>query len=356
MRYVVACVAAAMVLMTAQPFATRLTQNLDGGYDYVVLTVTLLCEAFKLSLSLIMYALLPLGKRSHHLLARNDVLLFALPALLYAVNNYLLFAIVTHIRPSHFQLLSTTKTIFTALLFRALLKRLLTPTHQAAIVLLAAGAAVSRLPSADSACDVGSGEPGSGSGSFLTMQITSEWMGALLTLASCVFSSLAGVINEVLLKKEGQVHSLFLQNALLYAWGVAINCIALAIQGDERLGTSGPFGGYGPGVVVVLLVNSFTGLAISAVLKFADNLVRVFAHTAAMLLTMLLESVVLAAPPNAQLVLAVLIVSGSAAVYALQGAPQPIRVPAILLAEIAAHIELTEYPHNGRFQSTTPVC
>lgn len=335
------CVAAAMVLMTAQPFATRLTQNPDGGYDYIVLSVTTLCEALKLVFSLGMYALLPADKRSHALLHQRDVLLFALPALLYAMNNYLLFVIVTHIRPAHFQLLSTLKTVFTALLFRAVLKRVLTPTHQAAIVILAAGAAVSRLPDAGSGCEYASGEFESGSG-ILPIHLSSEWVGVLLTLVSCVFSSLAGVVNEALLKKEGQLHSLFLQNGLLYAWGVAINLLALAVQNHDRLDVYGPFDGYGPGVLLLLLVNALTGLSISAVLKFTDNLVRVFAHTAAMLLTMILESTVLATPPSVQLVLAVFIVSSSAAVYTMQGPPLPMRILPVLLAEIVTEVELVD--------------
>ena len=53
--------------------------------------------------------------------------------------------------------------------------------------------------------------------------------------------------------------------------------------------------GYQPIVWLLIVNNTLVGLAISAILKFANNLVRVFAHTAAMLLTMFLECVLMGA-------------------------------------------------------------
>ena len=42
----------------------------------------------------------------------------------------------------------------------------------------------------------------------------------------CVASSLGGVLNEVLLK-GGKRHSLSLQNAILYGWGLPVNGVAV---------------------------------------------------------------------------------------------------------------------------------
>jgi drug/metabolite transporter (DMT)-like permease len=328
-------VLAAIALMTVQPFAVAFTQNADGGYDYIVLSVNLLSETAKLCVSLGMYARLPSGERTHHLVTWRDVLQFAVPAVLFALNNALLFAIVASIRPALFQLLSTTKTVFTAVLFRLVLRRQLTITQQAAIVILAAGAAVSRL---NRNCDA-EDEPGSGSGEAPPL-IHGEWVGVLLTLVTCISSSFGGVVNEALLKKDGAVHSLFLQNALLYVWGVLINGIALGVLSHERVAAIGVFGGYTPPVVLLILTNAITGLSISAVLKHCDNLVRVFASGGSMIASMTIEGIAMQIAPTPELALAAVIVAGSAIVYAREGAPKPIRqTPVLLRAEAAAVAE-----------------
>ena len=242
---------AAIVLMTAQPFAVAFTQNTDGGYDYMVLSVSLLSETTKLLVSLGLYARLPPGERTHHLLSRRDVLQFAIPAVLFALNNALLFAIVSSIRPALFQLLSTTKTVFTAILFRLVLRRELTITQQAAVVILAAGAAVSRLNSGIS-CELS--EPSSGSGEFEDFGASlfhGEWYGVLLTLVTCVSSSFGGVVNEALLKKDGAVHALCLQNALLYVWGILVNAVALGVRSGAQLAEGGLFAGYAAPVALL---------------------------------------------------------------------------------------------------------
>ena len=77
---------------------------------------------------------------------------------------------------------------------------------------------------------------------------------------------------------------------LLYSWGVVFNGVALWARDREAIATAGGLlQGYVPIVWLLIINNALVGLAISAILKFANNLVRVFAHTAAMLLTMFLE-------------------------------------------------------------------
>jgi drug/metabolite transporter (DMT)-like permease len=333
----VAYVLAAIALMTAQPFAVAFTQNGEGGYDYIVLSVNLLSETLKLLVSLGAYSRLQPVDRTHHLITARDVLQFALPAVLYALNNALLFAIVASIRPALFQLLSTTKTVFTAILFRLVLRRKLTITQQAAIVILAAGAAVSRL---NSSCDAEDGaDAGSGSGEF-TPVVRGEWVGVLLTLVTCLSSSLGGVVNEALLKKDGQLHSLFLQNAMLYSWGVLINTIALGARSHEAIAAMGVFGGWTPPVGLLVVTNAVTGLSISAVLKHCDNLVRVFAAGGSMIASMVIEALAMQIAPTPELLLAAIIVAGSAIVYAREGTPQPIKqAPVLLRAETAPPVD-----------------
>lgn len=95
------------------------------------------------------------------------------------------------------------------------------------------------------------------------------WMGVVLALLACALSAFGGVYSELLLKKDGQarprppharehaharkrmracmrllsplfgclpqLHSIHLQNLLLYAWGVGFNALALLWRDRERL-------------------------------------------------------------------------------------------------------------------------
>jgi len=198
---------------------------------------------------------------------------------------------------------------------------MLNTVQKYAIVLLATGAAVSQLsqmrtPSPLSAsCGSGeliSGEEGSGSGESVGISGGLQFVGVLLTLLSCVASSLGGVTNELLLKRDGALHSLHLQNSLLYGWGVLFNLVAMLIRTDL---SSGVFKGFGGSVFGLVILNATTGLTIAAILKFADNIVRVVAHIGAMLASAVLESTIELAPPEAELLLAIVVVGCSTLLY-----------------------------------------
>ena len=369
----VVLVATVTVLMTVQPFAVKATQNQNGSYDYNILVASTCTEALKLLLSLVAYrACIDPEERSHTLLTRREVLAFALPALVYTLNNALVFLIVQSLKPSAFQLLSATKTVFTALLMRLLLKKHLNPVQRYAIVLLAMGAAVSQLstmsaphehssPSSPSSLHplptptrgggAGCGDaPGPALADLGHSQLTGEALGVgvqlvgvLLTLLSCASSSLGGVLNELLLKRDGALHSLHLQNSLLYAWGVVFNILAVLARSTNAsfnmelhdsanatfnatlntttvttpvYATDSIFTGFDERTLLVIVTNAATGLTISAILKLTDNLIRCIAHVFAMITSAVLESTLELALPSAELCLSIVVVGCSTLLYA----------------------------------------
>ena len=290
-------VLAATVLMTLQPFLTTMTK-VDGAYQYLQVSTTLLAELLKLVLSVVMYVLQPKEKQTHARLRPHDVLPFATPAAIYFVNNNLIFVILMHVNSTTYQILSSLKTVFTGVLFRVILKRKLTDVQVVAVVLLACGSATSQLPSAS--C---SSAP------------SSSVFGVSLALLACLLSAFGGVYSERLLRKDGEQHTIHLQNALLYAWGVAFNGLALFGKDSAAIVELGLLHGYTLRVWLLVCNNAFNGLAISAILKFSGNIVRVFAHAAAMLLTMLLELCFLGASPSPQLVLSISVVACATYLY-----------------------------------------
>jgi drug/metabolite transporter (DMT)-like permease len=352
----------AVLLMAAGPFATQMTQEEDGSYAYLPVAATLSAEALKLALCAAAYAFaVPPGRRTHASVRWGEACAYAAPATIYAFNNLLLFVVVQHIRPSLFQLLSSTKTLFTALLFRALLHRRLSWGHVLSLVGLAAGAAVARLPgqAGPRMCDPGPYGPPlpgpGGSRGTADDAVTDEWWGVALTLASCAASSLGGVANERLLKGGGRgggvAHSLWLQNGILYG---GVLCLQLSsplgfMRSDDPL-PSHPFTGGGPGMLLLVSLMAATGLVISGILKRLDNIVRVLAHTGAILISMLVEGAAAGVLPPSSLCLSFVLVGSSTLSYAREPPPRPTRPSAHLLA--ASSMEMGE--GGGGAASSSP--
>lgn len=236
-----------------------------------------------------------LHSRAHVELAR-----FMIPAFIYFVNNNVVFFILKLVDPVTFQLLSQLKTIFTGLLFRLFLQRRLSAIQYTALITLACGTATAQIPSGDS-------NHGSALG------------GLLLSVLSAFLSSLGGIYSEKLLKDRPSA-SIHWQNMQLYAWGVLFNALGFAIKDGGSLANGWSTGYENSWAWAVVLCNACNGLAISAVLKFADNIARVYAHAIAMVATMLVSVRLFAAPITPQLVIAIALVGTSTLQYNL---PKP---------------------------------
>jgi len=176
-------------------------------------------------------------------------------------------------------------------------------------------------------------------------------IGVLVELLACFNSAFAGVYSELLLKKDGNLHSIHLQNMLLYSWGVLFNGIALVAKDHEQLKAQGLFGGYSLAVWLLVSNNALNGLAISAILKFANNIVRVFAHTMAMMLTMVLEVVFVNAPLSPQLCVSITVVSCSTFLYNNRPKPKPVQVAD--MQPLDEKENLTESPKESEFIHTS---
>ena len=99
--------------------------------------------------------------------------------------------------------------------------------------------------------------------------------------------------------------------------------------------SKGVLWGFTPAAWTVVACNALNGLAISAVLKYADNIARVYAHAIAMMLTMTISVQLFEAPVTPQLVIAVLLVATSTLQYNLPSdvASSPDEQSSLLRAE-----------------------
>lgn len=113
-------------------------------------------------------------------------------------------------------------------------------------------------------------------------------IGILLALVMAVLSGAAGVYTELIMKKRPQ-RNVNVQNIYLYLFGIVFNTITIFVYDYEAVVGNGFFHGYTTTVCFMILNHALSGIAVSLVMKFADNIVKVYSTSVAMVLTTLVS-------------------------------------------------------------------
>ncbi|KAH9670509.1 CMP-sialic acid transporter 3 [Citrus sinensis] len=198
----VALVVGDCILVGLQPILV-FTTKVDGGFKFSPVSVNFLTEAVKVFFAIVMLLLQARHKKvgEKSLLsfstiaqaARNNVLL-AVPAFLYAINNYLKFIMQLYFNPATVKMLSNLK--------------------WEALALLLIGISVNQLRSLPEGT------------SALGLPVAT---GAYLyTLIFVTVPSLASVFNEYALKSQYDT-SIYHQNLFLYGYGAIFNFLGIVI-------------------------------------------------------------------------------------------------------------------------------
>lgn len=196
--------------------------------------------------------------------------LLIVPAALYAVNNYLKFAMQLYFKPTTAKMLSNLKIIVIALLMRSVMRRSFSIFQWEALFLLVAGITVNQL--SDCAAVANSGD-------------VLAPAAILYTLGSITIPSLASVYNEFALKKHMET-SVLLQNFFLYFYGACFNLLGLlAVMASGAMTPGSILTGF-RGVTVLLVVNNaMQGILSSFFFKFADTILKKYSSTIATIFT-----------------------------------------------------------------------
>ncbi|KAE8056050.1 hypothetical protein FH972_012849 [Carpinus fangiana] len=266
------------VLTSSQGILTTLSQS-NGRYLYDYATVPFLAEVFKLVVSsILLWRECRVSSSPRMTTEWKTVRLYPIPSIIYLIHNNVQFATLTYVDTSTYQIMGNLKIVTTGILFRLFLRRKLSNLQWMAIILLAIGTTTSQIKGCgEASCD-----------SLFSAPI----QGYMLGILSACLSALAGVYTEFLMKKNND--SLYWQNVQLYTFGAIFNLARLLVD-DFRGGfENGPwwhriFNGYSITTWMVVLNLGSTGLLVSWLMKYADNIVKVYSTSMAMLLTMVLS-------------------------------------------------------------------
>jgi len=196
----------------------------------------------------------------------SELWVYPIPAFLYLIKNLMQYYIFLYVDAPSYQVLKNLNIISTGVLYRIFMKKMLNGVQWSALILLTLGCTISQLTSKSDAV------------------LSTPVVGVVLAIVMALLSGAAGVYTEMIMKKRPQ-RSVNVQNFYLYTFGIFFNSIACIVQDYDQVLNNGFFGGYNGLVCIMILNHALSGLAVSLVMKYADNLVKVYSTSVAMLLT-----------------------------------------------------------------------
>ncbi|XP_042030356.1 CMP-sialic acid transporter 5-like isoform X2 [Salvia splendens] len=208
------------VLVGFQPILVYMSK-VDGRFKFSPISVNFLTEVAKVFFAITMLLLQarqqkvgekPLLSLSTFMQdARNNKLL-AVPALLYAINNYLKFTMQLYFNPATVKMLSNLKVLVIAVLLKFIMKRRFSVIQWEALALLLIGISINQLKS----MPVGT----------TALDLPISTVAYICTLIFVTVPSMASVFNEYALKSQYDT-SIYLQNLFLYGYGAIFNFLGI---------------------------------------------------------------------------------------------------------------------------------
>ena len=112
---------------------------------------------------------------------------------------------------------------------------------------------------------------------------TNAFVGMLAVITSCLMSGFAGVYFEKVLKSTRQ--SLWIRNVQLGCIGSVAGIVTAFVKDGQTIQEKGFFVGYDYVVWIVVAMTSLGGLMVAVVVKYADNILKGFATSSAIVLS-----------------------------------------------------------------------
>ncbi|XP_031479293.1 CMP-sialic acid transporter 3-like [Nymphaea colorata] len=267
------------ILVGLQPVLVFMSK-VDGRFKFSPISVNFLTEVTKVLFAIIMLLIqarhqkvgeTPLLSISTFVQAARNNVLFAVPALLYAINNYLKFIMQLYFNPATVKMLSNLKVLVIAVLLKIIMKRRFSVIQWEALALLLIGISVNQLRSLPEGTTA------------LGLPVAT---GAYLCTAIFVtVPSLASVYNEYAMKSQFDT-SIYLQNLFLYGYGAIFNF--LGILGTAILKGPDSFNilqGHSRATMFLICNNAAQGILSSFFFKYADTILKKYSSTVATIFT-----------------------------------------------------------------------
>jgi solute carrier family 35 (UDP-sugar transporter), member A1/2/3 len=307
-------------LLVSQPLLANASKDpVTGRYAYHSAVAVMSIEGLKLIIGSLFYVrafgfsspLAHSGYRNWEEFLRKS-LYFSVPALVYALGNNLVFLGMENLDPAVYQLLNNLKILSTAVLSWIFLDRRLSLVQWTSLLVLTCGAAVTQLrtpcPEVLGAAPLTS---------EAQQQEKNAFFGVVVSILVTICSGVAGVWTEYVMKGRGAVKDqpIQLQNVQLYIYGMITHSAIVSYKAGDFIADNGMFFGFSFWAWMAVLNQVFLGFAVSFLMKYADNIVKVFINCVAMLIVAVLSAYLFGTEVNAQLLIAIVLVAASIVLY-----------------------------------------
>lgn len=198
-----------------------------------------------------------------------DTLKVAVPAIVYYVQNNLIYLAATHLDAATTQVTYQLKILTTALFSVFLLNKKLVSVQWIALVLLFVGVAAVQLTQTKA--------------SSTDKHDQNVLIGFLSILSACLLSGFAGVYFEKILKNSHV--SLWIRNIQLAAIAIPFGLVQVFVTDHAFISEKGFFYGYSLLTWTVIFLQAQGGLLVAVVVKYADNILKGFATSISIILS-----------------------------------------------------------------------
>uniref|UniRef100_A0A0E0JS84 Uncharacterized protein n=1 Tax=Oryza punctata TaxID=4537 RepID=A0A0E0JS84_ORYPU len=278
-RIAVKCCARIELVLVDCPILVYMCK-VDGKFKFSPVSVNFLTEITKIIFAIIMLCIqarrLKVGEKPFLTVstfmqaARNNVLL-AVPALFYAINNYMKFVMQLYFNPATVKMLGNLKVLVIAVLLKVIMRRRFSTIQWEALALLLIGISVNQLKSLPEGSS--------------TLGLPVAAGAYLYTLFFVTVPALASVYNEKALKSQFDT-SIYLQNLFLYGYGAIFNFLGLVItaiiQGSSSFNI---LEGHSKATMFLICNNAAQGILSSFFFKYADTILKKYSSTIATIFT-----------------------------------------------------------------------
>ena len=230
-----------------------------------------------------------------------DTLKVCVPSAIYLVQNNLLYVAAGNLDVATYQITYQLKILTTAIFAVALLGKRLIKTQWLSLFILVVGVALVQL---------------SDSKEQEASQEQSRVTGFAAALTACVLSGAAGIYFEKILK--GSDISVWMRNVQLSMLSIPFGIIAVYAKHASQVSEKGFFFGYDAFVWYLVCLNATGGLLVAMVVKYADNILKGFACSLAIILTCIFSIFFFGFQLSMQFTLGAGLVIGSIFLYGYQ--------------------------------------
>ncbi|KAM7351364.1 UDP-galactose transporter senju [Cochliomyia hominivorax] len=325
-----------MSLFIAQGIFVTASQESNNSYSYNTVTVVLLTEVLKLIVSATLYC----RENNFTSLVKdvrkdsNVMMLYFVPAFLYCLYNNLAFVNLSTFDPTTYYLLLQLRVVITGILFQIIFKKYLTQRQWISLVLLTAGCMLKQLNfngiyttdsddlSKSTTSNLNHATPNSieQSHSPISGKNMSGFdfsLSAVFILAQTIFSCLAGVYNEYLLKDKGSEVNIFVQNVFMYLDSIVCNVVILLLKGElfSAFTADSLTAIFRFKVIIIIINNAAIGIVTSFFLKYMNSILKTFASALELMFTAVLCYFLFSIPIYINTALAIAVVSYAIYLY-----------------------------------------